>query len=81
MDTPEAALARLMEYVKPGSRARGADDDGWAPPAFERYEEVRQWLSESVLSATMYERYPDRRWTIQLLLKEQDPGTYRYIVL
>ena len=33
------------------------------------------------MSATMYERYPDGRWTIQLLLKEQNPGTYRYIVL
>ena len=81
MQDPEASLARLLEYLKPGSAARGTGSDGWTPPAFERYEDIRAWLSESVMSATMYERYPDRRWTIQLLLKEQNPGTYRYIVL
>ncbi len=81
MQGPEASLARLMEYIKPGSSARGAQGDGWEPPVFEDYGDIRKWLSESVMSATLYERFPDRRWTIQLLLKEQDPGTYRYIVL
>lgn len=81
MPNPEAALARLMDYIKPGSPARGAADDGWEPPVFARYEDIRHWLSESVMSATVYERHPDGRWTIQLLLKEQNPGTYRYIVL
>ncbi|WP_243383464.1 hypothetical protein [Geothrix alkalitolerans] len=81
MSTPEAALARLLDYIKPGSAARGAGGETWTPPAFERYEDIREWLKESVLSATMYERYPDGRWTIQLLLKEQEPGIYRYIVL
>jgi hypothetical protein len=81
MQDPEAALARLLDYLKPGSGGRGTGDGGWEPPVFERYEDIRTWLSESVMSATMYERYPDRRWTIQLLLKEQNPGTYRYIVL
>jgi hypothetical protein len=33
------------------------------------------------MSANLFERFPDGRWTIQLLLKEQTPGTYRYIVL
>ena len=78
---PEASLARLMEYIKPGSSARGGQGGGWEPPVFETYEDIRVWLSESVMSATMYERFPDRRWTIQLLLKEQTPGIYRYIVL
>ncbi|WP_243286248.1 hypothetical protein [Geothrix terrae] len=81
MSKPEAALARLLDYIKPGSAARGAGGEAWEPPAFERYEDIREWLKESVLSATMYERYPDGRWTIQLLLKEQEPGIYRYIVL
>ena len=81
MPNPEAALARLMDYIKPGSAARGTADDGWEPPAFTGYEDIRHWLSESVMSATVYERHPDGRWTIQLLLKEQNPGTYRYIVL
>ena len=81
MQDPEASLARLMGYIKPGSGARGGGGEDWDPPAFTRYEDIREWLRESVLSATMYERYPDGRWTIQLLLKEQEPGTYRYIVL
>lgn len=81
MTTPDDALARLMDYIKPGSPARGAAAGDWEPPVFERYEDIRSWLSDSVLSATMYERFPDGRWTIQLLLKEQNPGTYRYIVL
>ncbi|MDP1830635.1 MAG: hypothetical protein Q8K67_01135 [Geothrix sp.] len=81
MQNPEAALARLMDFIKPGSATRNATGEGWEPPVFERYEDIHHWLSESVLSATMYERHPDGRWTIQLLLKEQNPGTYRYIVL
>lgn len=79
--TPDDALARLMDYIKPGSPARGEASQDWEPPTFAQYEDIRHWLSESVLSATLYERFPDGRWTIQLLLKEQNPGTYRYIVL
>jgi hypothetical protein len=81
MPDPHVELSRLMEYIKPGSGARGSGEGGWAPPPFDHYEDIRDWLKESVMSATMYERFPDGRWTIQLLLKEQDPGTYRYIVL
>jgi hypothetical protein len=81
MQDPEASLARLMGYIKPGSGARGPVEGGWEPPPFGQYEDIREWLKESVMSATMYERFPDGRWTIQLLLKEQEPGIYRYIVL
>ena len=87
MSAPETNLARLMDRLKPGSGARlprsleGESDGGWEPPVFERYEDIRAWMKESVLTAQLYERYPDGRWTIQLLLKEQNPGTYRYIVL
>ena len=70
-----------MDRIKPGSVRHVSATVAWEPPAFEDYEDIRLWLKESVLSATMYERYPDGRWTIQLLLKEQNPGTYRYIVL
>ncbi len=81
MHQPETSLARLMDRLKPGS-ARHADMvENWEPPVFEGYEDIRHWLKESVMSATMFERFPDGRWTIQLLLKEQNPGTYRYIVL
>jgi hypothetical protein len=78
---PESTLARLMDRIKPGSARHVEATETWDPPAFEQYEDIRHWLKESVMSATLYERYPDGRWTIQLLLKEQDPGTYRYIVL
>ena len=81
MPDPDVELSRLMEYIKPGSGARGSGGEDWELPHFARYEEIREWLRESVMSATMYERYPDGRWTIQLLLKEQEPGIYRYIVL
>jgi len=80
MQNPETALIGLMDYIKPGS-ARTATGEEWEPPAFERYEDIRHWMSESVMSATLYERFPDGRWTIQLMLKEQNPGAYRYIVL
>ena len=78
---PEATLAGLMDRIKPGSARFIGTTETWEPPAFEHYEDIRRWLKESVMSATMYERYPDGLWTIQLLLKEQNPGTYRYIVL
>ncbi len=90
MQDPETSLARLMDCLKPGSARHivagvageaGEASEAWEPPVFEHYEAIREWLKESVMSATMYERYPDGRWTIQLLLKEQNPGTYRYIVL
>jgi len=78
---PESSLARLMDRIKPGSARRLPTEDGWEPPVFECYEDIRLWLRESVMSATMYERFPDGRWTIQLLLKEQNPGTIRTILL
>jgi hypothetical protein len=79
--SPESALTNLMDRIKPGSARHIGATETWEPPAFEHYEDIRLWLKESVMSATMYERYPDGLWTIQLLLKEQNPGTYRYIVL
>ncbi len=79
--SPESTLASLMDRIKPGSARHIGTLEDWEPPTFEHYEDIRQWLKESVMSATMYERYPDGLWTIQLLLKEQNPGTYRYIVL
>jgi hypothetical protein len=85
MADPETSLTHLLDRIKPGSarhvKAETPVDPAWEPPTFERYEDIREWMKESVMSATMYERYPDGRWTIQLLLKEQNPGTYRYIVL
>jgi hypothetical protein len=76
-----SALAGLMDRIKPGSARHIEVEAEWQPPEFERYEDIRDWMKEFVMSASMYERYPDGRWTIQLLLKEQNPGTYRYIVL
>ncbi|MCE1203540.1 MAG: hypothetical protein LWW79_02905 [Holophagaceae bacterium] len=82
MQSPETSLAHLLDRIKPGSSRHAAIVvEGWEPPAFEDYEAIRLWLRDSVMSATLFERYPDGRWTIQLLLKEQNPGTYRYIVL
>jgi hypothetical protein len=81
MQDPEASLVSLMDRIKPGSSTPKATDESWVPPDFEHYEEIRLWLKESVLSATVFERFPDGRWTIQMLLKESNPGTYRYIVL
>ena len=81
MQDPVTSLAQLMARIKPGSRLPQAPPDPWEAPAFEHYEDIRLWLKDSVMSANLYERFPDGRWTIQLLLKEQNPGTYRYIVL
>lgn len=81
MTDPAAALSRLQQRIRPGARGQQDHPDPWEPPVFAHYEDIRTWLSESVMSAQMYERFPDGRWTIQLLLKEQDPGRYRYIVL
>lgn len=81
MPAPETSLAHLLDRLKPGSSRHADIDDSWEPPAFEDYDAIRLWLRDSVMSATMFERFPDGRWTIQLLLKEQNPGTYRYIVL
>jgi hypothetical protein len=78
---PESSLAVLMDRIKPGSARHVVIPTVWEPPSFPAYEDIREWLKESVMSATIYERYPDGRWTIQMLLKEQNPGTYRYIVL
>ncbi len=81
MPDPEDGLARLMERLKPGSVGRAQPEEAWTPPEFERYEDIRAWLKESVLTATLYERYPDGRWTMELLLKEQVPGKVRRLVL
>ena len=81
MQDPQLSLASLMERIKPGSARRVMEGAEWEPPTFENYEDIREWLKESVMSATMYERYPDGRWTIQLMLKEQVPSGYRHIVL
>jgi hypothetical protein len=81
MPEPTEQFARLMEFIKPGSMARSFGDEAWEPPPFAEYEDIRRWLGESVISASLYERYPDGRWTIQFLLKEQNPGTYRYLTL
>jgi hypothetical protein len=81
MQDPEASLALLMDRLRPGSTQPRPASDAWEPPAFEHYDDIRLWLKESVMSAHLFERFPDGRWTIQLLLKEQNPGTYRYIVL
>jgi hypothetical protein len=78
---PETALASLVDRLKPGSARHIGATESWEPPAFGGYDDIRLWLKEAVLSANVYERYPDGRWTIQLLLKEQKPGNYRYIVL
>ena len=79
--TPEDFLTSLLERLKPGSTAAEEVAEPWEPPPFRRYEEIRTWLKESVLTAKMYERYPDGRWTMELLLKEQNPGQVRTIVL
>ena len=81
LSDPQGGLVRLMDHIKPGSARHVQAEEAWEPPVFERYEDIRDWMKESVMSATMYERFPDGRWTIQLLLKEQNPGTYRYLVL
>jgi hypothetical protein len=81
MQEPVLSLARLMDHIKPGSARKILAGEAWEPPVFESYEDIREWLKESVMSATMYERYPDGRWTIQLMLKEQIPTGYRHIVL
>lgn len=78
---PEQSLAHLMDRIKPGSARQLREDQPWEPPAFACYEDIREWLKESVMSATLYERFPDGRWTIQLMIKEQIPGGYRHIVL
>jgi len=79
--TPEDFLTSLLERLKPGSTAVEEATEPWEPPPFRRYEDIRSWLKESVLTATVYERYPDGRWTMDLLLKEQTPGKVRTIVL
>jgi len=78
---PEQSLAHLMERIKPGSARKVLEPQPWEPPAFASYEDIREWLRDSVMSATVFERFPDGRWTIQLMLKEQVPTGYRHIVL
>jgi hypothetical protein len=71
---PEAALARLQAYVRPDGGTRPVVDN-WQPPAFGSYDELKAWLKESVLTARVYTAFPDGRWTLDLMLKEQVPGT------
>jgi hypothetical protein len=75
MSGPADALARLQNYIRPGARVSTACVENWQLPPFETYEDMKDWLKEAVLSARMYEAFPDGRWTIELLLKEQEPGT------
>lgn len=77
---PEARLALLQAFLRPGADPHRVVED-WAPPAFATYEDLKAWLKEDVLHARLYEAFPDGRWTIELLLKEQVPGTTRYIRL
>ena len=72
---PEKALTRLQQFVRPGLLGPSACVEDWRLPAFDSYEELKDWLKEAVLSAKLFEAYPDGRWTIELLLKEQEPGT------
>lgn len=77
---PVASLARLQAYIRPdapGAEAR----EPWELPAFETYEDLKAWLKEAVLQARVYEAFPDGRWTIELLLKEQAPVSPRYLQL
>lgn len=72
---PEAALDRLQAYIRPGAERTARIVDDWQPPDFPSYDALKEWLKEAVLHARLYEAYPDGRWTIDLLLKEQVPGT------
>ena len=72
---PGAALDRLQAYVRPEPGSPPAVVEDWQPPEFGSYEVLKDWLKEAVLSARMYEGFPDGRWTLDLLLKEQLPGT------
>lgn len=81
MRDPETALGRLMDRVRPGSSRELGREELWEPPIFADYEEIRLWLRDGVMSAKLYERYPDGRWTIEVMLKEQNPGKVRLIVL
>ncbi len=71
---PEVALARLQAYVRPDGGAQSVRED-WQPPVFGTYDDLKAWLKESVLTARIYEAFPDGRWTLDLMLKEQVPGT------
>jgi hypothetical protein len=72
---PAAALDRLQAFVRPGAEGAARIVDDWQPPDFGTYDALKDWLREAVLHARLYEAYPDGRWTIDLLLKEQVPGT------
>lgn len=72
---PAASLDRLQAFVRPDARGPARIVEDWQPPAFGSYEEMKDWLKEAVLHARLYEAFPDGRWTVDLLLKEQEPGT------
>lgn len=78
---PRQGYARLLERLRPGSSRRIPEGVPLDLPSFTRYEDIRAWLSESVMSAVMYERFPDGRWTLELVMKEQTPGPVRTLVL
>ncbi len=81
MPDPQADYARLLERLRPGSGRRIPMGETYEPPAFASYDDIRTWLTDSVMTATLFERFPDGRWTIELMLKEQTPGPMRIIVL
>ena len=81
MRNPEEALGQLMDRVRPGSSRELGREELWEPPAFASCEDIRLWLRDGVMSATLYERYPDGRWAIEVMLKEQNPGKVRIILL
>lgn len=72
---PVEALRRLQALVRPEAQGPAPIVEDWQPPAFASYEALKDWLKEAVLTARMYEAYPDGRWTLELMLKEQVPGT------
>lgn len=78
---PRQAYARLVEHLRPGSSRRIPQGVPLEPPDFARPEDIRAWLSQSVMSAVMYQRFPDARWTLELVMKEQTPGPVRILVL
>lgn len=78
---PAEALAALQSYIRPEASSSDGHPVPWTMPEFETYEAMKDWLKEKVLSARVYERYPDGRWTVELLLKEQEPDRPRLIVL
>lgn len=72
---PVASLDRIQAFVRPDAEGPARVVEDWQPPEFGSYEALKDWLKEAVLHARLYEAYPDGQWTVDLLLKEQTPGT------